>query len=186
MHKEPEPRPGGGARPKGTWNAPPGGMRRVTVNAMTRAGWAAGSLHVPQHVRLVDFLNRAPDFLSLTEVFMDRHKSEIPYLALQRQSILFLVVDPSEYNPAGEEAAIVEDHTVTCIFDVGRLKGRAPIKAAARLSDTLAKHKAFLPLHDCIFELRLPWSAEVIKERQPFVLLNCSQVVGLSERPPGE
>ena len=157
-------------------------MRRVTVNALSDAGWVTGSLHVPLQVRLIDYMNRAPDFLSLTDVFMEAHTQGIPFFALQRHAIVFLIVEGQEEPQSVEDTGIVEEHLISCLLVMGSLVGKVMVKPGVRLSDALAKRKKFMPVTECTYRLRVPRTKDITEEYRPFVLLNCDKIVGLSER----
>jgi len=166
---------------EGTPRMPTPPMRRVTVNALTDAGWVAGSLHVPLQVRLVDYLNRAPDFLSLTEVFMEGHAEAIAYLALQRQAIVFMLVEGQEESLSVEDTGIMDEHLVSCLFRMGSLKGKIMVKPGTRLSDVLAKQRKFIAVTECTYWLRAHQGGDASAKYGPFLLLNRDKIVGLSE-----
>ncbi len=160
----------------------PTNLRRVTLKAMTDAGWIAGTLLVPSSVRLVDYMERAPSFLSLSEVFMQAHSKGLPFFALQRNAIEFMAIEGAEDPSSAEDTQIMEDHSISCLLTNGTLKGKIAVKPGLRLSDYLTKHHKFIPVKECSYNVRIPQSRSVAEEFSAFVLLNSERIVGLSER----
>ena len=156
--------------------------RRLTIKAMTDAGWVAGTLHIPSAVRLVDYMERAPGFLPLSNVFMQAHTKRIPFFALQQHAIEFMAIEGDEDPSSAEDTQIMEDHSVSCLLTKGILRGKIAVKPGFRLSDYLAKHHHFIPLRSCTFQVRAPNSQSTVDEHAAFILLNPARVIGFSER----
>lgn len=160
----------------------PANLRRVTIKAMTDAGWITGTIHVPTSVRLVDYMVRAPSFLSLSDVYMQAHSKSLPFFALQRHEIDFMAIDGSEDPSSADDSQIMEDHSISCLLSGGILKGKIAVKPGLRLSDFLAKQRNLVAVKECAYRVRVPQSRGVADEFCPFVLLNSEKVIGLSER----
>lgn len=156
--------------------------RCITIKAMTDAGWVAGTLYAPSAVRLVDYMERAPGFLPLSDVFMQAHSKRIPFFALQQHAIEFMAIEGDEDPTSAEDTQIMEDHSVTCLLTKGILKGKIFVKPGFRLSDYLAKHHQFIPLRSCTFQVRASKSQPLVDEHSAFILLNPARVIGFSER----
>lgn len=159
-------------------------LRRVSVRALTEAGWIAGDLHVPRFVEVAGFLNRDQDFLSLTDVFAEGRDDAMSYLALQRHAIYFFICVREEDPVEPDDLGIQDRHTVSCLMSVGSLKGSMVTKPGVRLSDRLARHRAFLSVTECKFRVRDPFSHEGFKEKHPLVFLNAEKIIGLAENGP--
>jgi len=164
--------------PSGT----PRNLRRVTVRALTDAGWIAGTIHVPVAARLVDYMDRAPSFLSLSDVFMEAHSKGVPFFALRHEAITFISVGGEEDASSTEDGGIMDDHSVSCLLPGGVLKGKVAVKPTFRLSDYLLKHHRFVPVRVCTYHVRVPQTGAVANEAADFVLLNAQKIIGLSER----
>lgn len=160
----------------------PANLRRVGVKAITEAGWVAGTLHVPTSVRLADFLERAPNFLSVSDVQMPSRSNERPFFALRRSSIEFLVVDGEEDPTSANHTQIMEDHSVLCLLPNARLRGTIAVQPGFRLSDYLARDTPFIPVTGCTYQVRATDVNAAAKESAAFVLLNSEKVIGVSER----
>ncbi len=156
--------------------------RCITIKAMTDAGWVAGTLHIPSAVRLVDYMERAPGFLPLSDVFMQAHTKRIPFFALQQHAIEFMAIEGDEDPSSAEDTQIMEDHSVSCLLTKGILKGKIFVKPGFRLSDYLAKPHQFIPLQSCTFQVRASKTQQPADEYAPFILLNPARVIGFSER----
>ena len=158
-----------------------GNMRRVTVNAFTEAGWVAGSVHIPGQIKLADYLNRASDFLALTEVFMEAQAVEIPFFALRRGAIHLLTSGELDEPQVPDGMIPLEEHNISCILSLGRLKGIIRTKPGIRLSDILAKQKTFVAIANCTYEIRSPQTRKINREEHSLILVNCGSIIGLSE-----
>jgi len=165
----------------------PANLRRVTIKAMTDAGWIAGTLFVPSAARLADYMERAPSFLPLSDVFMQAHSKRLPFFAVQQSAIEFIAVEGAEDSSSVEDTQIMEDHSISCLMAKGMLKGIIAVKPGFRLSDYLAKHHRFIPIKDCTFRVRGQQSESVDEESSPFILVNSERVIGVTERSnPGD
>ena len=72
------------------------GPRRVssfatTVRVFTPTGWVIGTVHVPDGVGLLPFLNGDEAFFRMTNVSLPEQPRTIPFLALQRKAVLIVV-----------------------------------------------------------------------------------------------
>ena len=165
----------------------PANLRKVIIKAMTDAGWVAGTLHVPSAARMADYIERAPGFLPLSDVFMQRHSKRLPFFAVQQSAIEFMAIEGGEDSSSVEDTQIMEDHSISCLMTKGMLKGTIAVKPGFRLSDHLAKHHKFIPIKECTYQVRGQQSKSPVEESSPFVLVNSDRVIGVTEKSnPGD
>lgn len=157
-------------------------MRRFAVKAVTEAGWIEGTILVLSSVRIADYMERAPSFLSMSEVHVAARAGERSFFALGRSAIEFLIVDGEEDPTSADYTQIMDDHAVVCLMPNARLKGTIAVQPGYRLSDYLAKHTHFVPVTRCTYQVRAHDANAATKEKAEFVLLNTEKLIGVSER----
>lgn len=156
-------------------------LRRVSVRALCEVGWIAGDLHVPQQVRIADYLNRNRDFLNLTDAFAEGQDEEMPYLALQNRAIYFVVCTYDEEALAAGEFGVMEPRRIDCLIAAGTVSGLVAVKPGIRVSDRLANHRAFLAVTNCTYQMRDPYNGETFEEKRPCIFLNTDKIIGIAE-----
>lgn len=158
--------------------------RMITARILTQAGWVAGSLHVPGSVRVVDYLDRRQsNFIPMTDVILESSDNPIPFLDMHRNAIDFIAVPDAQELASVRESGIPVEHHVACLLRIGYLNGVIRVRAGMRLSDFLDHSRGFVPIFDCEYNVRDPWSNKVFKEHEPHLLLNTQAVIGFSEKP---
>jgi hypothetical protein len=148
---------------------------------LTDAGWVQGKLHVPERSRLLDFFDHAPEFVALTEVQAEGRDAPLPFLAVQRRAVLFLIPPEDELPPEEPLARPTKGQSMACLLRGGWLSGRVRAPLEMRLSDYLGHHPGFVVLYDAHVIVRDPWSQEVVELRAPRLLLNSKVVVGATD-----
>jgi hypothetical protein len=155
--------------------------RRVSVRVLCEAGWIAGDLHVPQLIRIADYLNRNRDFLNLSGAFTEGQDAEMPFLALQHRAIYFIVCNYDEEALSAEEYGVMECREVDCLTAAGTISGLVAVKPGVRISERLANRRAFLAVTNCLYQVRDPYSRETFEEKRPCVFLNTDKIIGIAE-----
>jgi len=153
----------------------------TTVRLFTPAGWVIGTLHVPQGMGLLPFLNGDEAFFRMTNVSFSAQPQTIQFLALQRNAALIVV--------PGEDAllGLHEDdrrarHDVTCLFAGGMVMGTLPLPKGVRVSDELMQSKEFFAIEDCT--LGIDASPEPTMEAEELVFVHAAQMFGVAELDP--
>lgn len=141
-----------------------------------------GTLHVPDGVGLLPFLNESESFFRMTNVSLPEQPRTIPFLALQRKAVL--VVVPGEDVLLGLHAH-AEDvrHEVACLFDGGLVMGTLPLPRGVRVSDELMQSEEFFAIEDCT--LGIDASPEPIMEAEELVFVHAAQMFGIAELESG-
>jgi hypothetical protein len=100
----------------------------------------------------------------------------VPFLALRRAAARILLPSADETSLMVTDPPGAEPHEVTCMLDVGSVRGRLMLSAANRISDHLMHQAGFVLLRD----------ADVGPNRAPapFAYLNMTAIVAVSEVPP--
>jgi hypothetical protein len=144
----------------------------------TPSGWVIGTLHVPDGVGLLPFLNGDEAFFRMTNVSLPEQPRTIPFLALQRKAVLIVV--PGEDALLGlHEDDARERHEVACLFDGGMVMGTLPLPEGMRVSDELMQSKEFFAIEDCT--LAIDASPEPLMEAEELVLVHAAEMFGIAE-----
>ena len=154
----------------------------TTVRLFTPTGWAIGTLHLPEGMGLLPFLNGDEAFFRMTNVSLPRQPQTIRFLALQRKPVLIVV--PGEDTPLGlqETGGRQRRHEVACLFDGGMVMGTLPLPKGIRVSDELMQSKEFFAIEDCT--LAFDASPEPVMEAEELVLVHADEMFGLSATVP--
>ena len=159
------------------------GTRRVspsatTVRLFTPTGWVIGTLHVPEGVGLLPFLNGDEAFFRMTNVSLPEQPRSIPFLALQRKAVLIVV--PGEDALLGlHEHDRRKRHEVACLFDGGLVMGTLPLPKGVRVSDELMQSEEFFAIEDCT--LGIDASPEPVMEAEELVFVHAAEMFGVAE-----
>ncbi|MBW2211722.1 MAG: hypothetical protein JRG67_11890, partial [Deltaproteobacteria bacterium] len=92
------------------------------MRLFTPTGWVIGTLHVPEGVGLLPFLNGDEAFFRMT--------NEDALLGLH-------------------EGDTRTRHDVACLFDGGLVMGTLPLPKGVRVSDELMQSEEFFAIEDC-------------------------------------
>lgn len=164
-------------------------QRKVACRIFTPAGLLSGTLHVPQEQTLIDFLNGAGHFLTLTEVILPGHKKALPFFALARGSAV-LVLPQGDGLVVDEERSSfrTELHQVSCLFSGGLLMGTLALPEEVRVSDELMATKGFLLMNHCTVGLDAGGSGQASEagggpamEAATFAIVHAPHIIGVAE-----
>jgi len=149
-----------------------------TVRFFTPTGWVIGTLHLPEGVGLLPFLNGEEAFFRLTNVSLPEQPRTIPFLALQRNATL--VVVPGEDALLGVQPNVEEvRHEVACLFDGGLVMGTLPLPTGVRVSDELMQSEEFFAIEDCT--LGIDAAPEAVMEAEELVFVHAAAMFGIAE-----
>ncbi|HET6415263.1 MAG TPA: hypothetical protein VFG22_03125 [Polyangiales bacterium] len=148
------------------------------MRLFTPTGWVIGTLHVPDGLGLLPFLNGEEAFFRMTNVSLPEQPRTIPFLALQRKAVLIVV--PGEDALLGLHEDDGRDrHEVACLFDGGMVMGTLPLPRGVRVSDELMQSQEFFAIEDCT--LAIDASPEPLMEAEELVLVHGAEMFGLAE-----
>lgn len=150
----------------------------TTVRLFTPTGWVIGTLHVPEGMALLPFLNGGEAFFRMTNVSLPAQPQTIPFLALQRKAVWLVV--------PGEEAALGlhgddgrERHEVACLFAGGLVMGTLRLPKGARVSDELMQSEEFFAIEDCT--VGIDASPDPVMEAEELVFVHAAEMFGVAE-----
>ncbi|MGB5696742.1 MAG: hypothetical protein WBM46_13875 [Polyangiales bacterium] len=150
----------------------------TTVRLFTPTGWVIGTLHLPEGMGLLPYLNGNEAFFRMTNVSLPEQPSTIPFLALQRKAVL--VVVPGEDALLGiQDDGEWKRHEVTCLFDGGLVMGTLPLPRGVRVSDELMQSEEFFAIEDCT--LGIDASPEPTMEAEELVFVHAAEMFGVAE-----
>jgi hypothetical protein len=113
-------------------------QRTVPAICATAAGWLRGNFHVPRQQSFADFLVQSGAFLPLTDAQLPPHDAPLPFFAVQRAGLRFIVPDPAEAHIQTVGAGgITSPWSVACVFAEGLVEGYIDFVTNQRLSDYL-------------------------------------------------
>jgi hypothetical protein len=149
-----------------------------TVRLFTPTGWVIGTLHVPEGVGLLPFLNGGEAFFRMTNVSMAEQPQTIPFLALQRKAVLIVV--PGEGATLGlQDDEERERHEVACLFAGGLVMGTLPLPKGVRVSDELMHSEEFFAIEDCT--VGIDASPDPVMEAEELVFVHAAEMFGVAE-----
>ena len=150
----------------------------TTVRLFTPTGWVIGTMHVPDGVGLLPFLNGDDAFFRMTNVSLPEQPQTIPFLAIQRKAVL--VVVPGEDALLGlHEEDGRQRHEVACLFDGGLVMGTLPLPKGVRVSDELMQSEEFFAIEDCT--LGIDAAPEPVMEAEELVFVHAAEMFGVAE-----
>ena len=144
-------------------------------------GWVYGTLHMPAHQTLDEFLGLSGPRLKLTGVRVPGESEPLSFLALRRDGIS--VIAPSMGGPVTQSGRYGPTSTrhIACLLSEGMLRGTVEVPATMRLSDFLRLDGPFLSVRH---GLLAPYGATLQSpgaKTMDVALVNLDHVAGVSE-----
>lgn len=152
----------------------------ATVRMYTPTGWVIGTLHIPEGVSLLSFLNGDDSFFRMTNVSLPEQPRTISFLALQRKAVLLIV--PGEGSQPDHEPRGRVMHDIACLFDGGLVMGTLALEKGVRVSDELMQSNEFFAIEDCT--VGIDASPEPIMEAEELVFVHAAEMYGVAELEP--
>lgn len=156
-------------------------FRRVPTELLCGLGWVYGTLHIPAHQALDEFLALSGPALKLTHVRVPGDSDPLKFLALRRDGISVIappmggpVVTPGRYGPTSTRQ-------IACLLGEGMLRGSVEVPATMRLSDFLRLDGPFLAVRH---GLLAPYGATLHSpgaKTLDVALVNLDHVAGVSD-----
>ncbi|HET8835483.1 MAG TPA: hypothetical protein VFN08_12185 [Gemmatimonadales bacterium] len=157
-------------------------LQRLPIDVLTTLGWLNGTLHLPGHLPLEEYLALGQQDLKLTGVAIPREPERLRFLALRRESVVVVVPPPAnEPDHAAASAAFTTTREVACLLPDGMLKGTLRLFSGLRLSDHLQLQGRLVTLRDCLLT---PYGATAQSEHArvlPTALVYLQHAIGFSE-----
>ena len=166
--------------------APRPRLRRVPIEALTGRGWLNGTLHVPSHLALSDFLALGSQPLKLTEAQVPDEPDRLAFVALRRDALVIVAPGLAEEGDGAEPSAYTTDLQIACLLPMGLLRGTLRVIYNLRLSDHLRLQSGFIVVRDAQWTPhRVAGEAQQDARRTlPCVLVNAALVIGIEEVEP--
>lgn len=158
------------------YSPPP--QREVPARIFTTAGWLRGAFQLPALRVFTDYINHPHGFLKLKSVFLPGLENEIPFFALQRESVILILFEPDEAIRPTEGKRRPAD--VSCAFIGGVISGTLSLQQGVRVSDFLIQKQQFFHLTSCSLYLRSGGKTETLHDL-PIGIVNSRRVIGVSE-----
>lgn len=125
-------------------------LRKVPIDALTGLGWLNGTLHVPSHLALPDFLALGSQPLKLTDAQVPNELDRLGFVALRRDALVIVAPALADEGEGGDVSAYTTDLQVACLLPMGILRGTLRVIYNLRLSDHLQQTGHLLTLHRCL------------------------------------
>ena len=158
-------------------------QRWVSVDVLTTAGWARGTLVLPQIQALLDFIAGAGAFLKLVNAQLPQLVEPQSYMALKCESVLLIA--PAVGNEKVEidaPGASMAPLNVVCLLEDGVLEGTLNFLVNLRLSDFLRHQTGFLVVRDATWTAAPRTGQPPAAPRKfPVTLVNASRIVAITE-----
>ena len=161
------------------YSPPP--QRSVDATIVTVGGPIRASFLVPAMRIFVEYLNHHQDFMKLKDVTLPGVEKVVPFFALQRDSVIFILPSGNEAvaPPALREQRSVE---VSCAIVGGAITGTLRLNQGVRVSDFLMQKAHFFPMFDCTSYIRTGGQSKVTPGIA-MALVNSRRVIGIAEPP---
>jgi hypothetical protein len=116
---------------------PPPILRQMPADILCSLGWIQGTLHLPAHQSLDEYLALSGPSIKLTRAHIPREPEPQQFVALRRDSISLVV--PVMGGPVMTSAAYgpTKQREIACLLPDRILRGSVQMPAALRLSDFL-------------------------------------------------
>lgn len=160
---------------------PPPILRQMPADILCSLGWIQGTLHLPAHQSLDEYLALSGPSIKLTRARIPREPEPQQFVALRRDSISLVV--PVMGGPVMTSAAYgpTKQREIACLLPERILRGSVQMPAALRLSDFLRLEGPFLAVRN---GLLTPYGATLDSPEArtlELALVNRDHLVGVSE-----
>jgi hypothetical protein len=153
----------------------------VPIEALTGLGWLNGTLHVPSHLALSDFLALGSQPLKLTEAQVPDEPDRLAFVALRRDALVIVAPGLAEEGGGAEPSAYTTDLQIACLLPMGLLRGTLRVIYNLRLSDHLQQTGHLLTLHRCLLAPYGGTANSPGARGLHTVIVNLNHALGISE-----
>jgi hypothetical protein len=155
-------------------------LRKVPVDVLTDLGWLNGSLHVPIHLALSEFLALGSHALKLTGATVPDEAERLAFVALRRDAVV-LVAPALAEEEAAETSGYTTDLQVMCLLPMGMLRGTLRVIYNLRLSDHLQQAGHLVTLKRCLLAPYGGTANSPGARGLQMAIVNLNQALGISE-----
>jgi hypothetical protein len=156
-------------------------LRKVPVDVLTGLGWLNGTLHVPSHLALSEFLALGSHPLKLTEAQVPNESDRLAFVALRRDAVVLVAPGLAEEGEDAEASTYTTDLEVACLLQMGILRGTLRVIYNLRLSDHLQQAGHLLTLHRCLLAPYGGTANSPGARGLHVVIVNLNHALGISE-----
>lgn len=156
-------------------------LRQVPAEILCTLGWVYGTLHMPAHQTLHEFLSLSGPSIKLTRVRVPREHEALNFLALRRQGISVIAPPMGEPTATTGPFGPTTTREIACLLSDEILRGSLQVPTGLRLSDYLRQEGPFLTLRRC---LMAPYGATLQSpgaKTLDVALVNLEHLAGVSE-----
>jgi hypothetical protein len=161
--------------------APRPRLRKVPIEALTGLGWLSGTLHVPSHLALSEFLALGSQPLKLTDTQVPNEADRLSFVALRRDAVVLAAPALAEEGEGTETSAYTSALQVACLLPMGMLRGTLRVIYNLRLSDHLQQTGHLLTLHRCLLAPYGGTANSPGARGLHAVIVNLNHALGISE-----
>lgn len=156
-------------------------QKAVEASVFTSAGWMRGAFLVPALRIFAEYLNHQQEFLKVRNAILPGVDHPLPFFALRRDSIIFMVPSGEDMivSPEGRQPRSAD---ISCAFNSGAISGTLHLPQGVRVSDFLLQKAHFFPLFRCTAYIRSGSHLKATPDLQ-IALVNARNVIGVSEPP---
>jgi hypothetical protein len=156
-------------------------LRKVPIEALTGLGWLSGTLHVPSHLALSEFLALGSQPLKLTDAQVPNEADRLAFVALRRDAVMLAVPALAEEGEGAETSPYTSALQVACLLPMGMLRGTLRVIYNLRLSDHLQQTGHLLTLHRCLLAPYGGTANSPGARGLQAVIVNLNHALGISE-----
>ena len=156
-------------------------LRQVPAEILCSLGWVYGTLHVPAHQTLHEFLALSGPAVKLTRVRVPGEPDPLSFLALRRQGIAVIAPPMGEPLPGTLPYGPTRTRELICFLSEGTLRGSVEVPTSLRVSDYLRQEGPLLTLRHCMLA---PYGATLHSpgaKTLEVALVDLDHVAGVSE-----
>jgi hypothetical protein len=154
--------------------------RAVRCRVLTQAGWISGTLHIPGHARLAEFLARDEPVLRLTSVTLPGQALVHEFFALERDAVIAIDA-PGERPLADPHPVATTSHEVSWLLQGGVIQGTVDVPGELRLSDHVRRPHP-LVVRGCTVFLRNAAGGTDAEPGVEALVLRAAATIGVSEK----
>jgi len=125
-------------------------LRKVPAELLTTLGWVSGTLHLPPHQGLIEFLALNPQLLKLTAVRIPGEVDPIPFVALRREAVILVAPALPKEHVQDVSPGPTWAREIACLLPIGSLRGTITVPEGLRLSDHLQQQGQLLLMRHCL------------------------------------
>jgi hypothetical protein len=155
----------------------------ITIIALTTSGYISGIVHLLAMKNLRTLLNAQDEILKLTHALLPGSPQVHPFLALRKGSALLIVpkAEPEPFKPELSSGPRAQ-RLVTCLLDLGSIRGYIEVPENVRTSDFLLRNPGFIEFRECHLGPNPHLDPQTItNDPLPLVYVNSRSMVGVTE-----